>query len=201
MDAAKALEHVLVIPESHFHSIGFFRGFRSYSPNYFQSILDAKQFSFRSRNEVETDPSFKQLIPYLVLRWKDQLFHYTRGKSGTEKRLQALRSVGIGGHISQEDSSVEDAYRQGMLRELHEEIDLQTSFQEKALGFIYDDRTPVGSVHLGVVHLFDLLEPKVSPKETAISECGFTPLTELIQQKDHFETWSQFVFEELHRCE
>ena len=200
MSPEKAQEQVLVIPESHFHAVGVFQGFRSYSETYLQALLDPKQFSFRPRGEVETDPAFKQLIPYVVLQFQDQLFHYRRGKAGTETRLQSLRSVGIGGHINPEDGTMSEAYSCGMLRELQEEVDLRSPFRERILGAIYDDRTLVGSVHLGIVHLWQLDAPLASPRESAIAESGFAALEELEEQREQFETWSQFVFAELTRC-
>lgn len=191
-------ERVLVIPTAHFQSVGYFQGFRPFDEADRLALLDSRQFSFRPRSEVETDPSFKQLIPYVVLRSSEQLFHYRRGGSGTETRLSALRSIGIGGHISEEDGAGEgDPYRNGMLRELAEEIEIGCPYQERLLGFINDDRTPVGSVHLGVVHLFDLEQPAAEAREEAIAQAGFAPLTELIAQSGEFETWSQFVLSEL----
>src|SRR5829696_7761087 len=175
MDPAKAQERVLVIPAERFHVAGFFQGFQPYSEAYFKDLLEPAHFSFRPRGEVETDPNFKQLIPYIVLRCRAEVFHYTRGSTGAETRLQALRSVGIGGHISEDDvlDTAGDPYLAGMLRELHEELEIDTPFREQPLGFIYDDSNAVGQVHLGVVHLLELEEPLAWPRESAIDEAGF----------------------------
>ncbi len=154
-------EKVLVIPTERFRAAGYFHGMRTADDTYRAALLDASTFEFRPRYEVETDPSFKQLIPYIVLACGDQVFHYRRGSAGTEKRLEALRSVGIGGHISEADAAGgTDPYYTGMMRELTEEVELGCGFRERCIGFINDDRTPVGSVHLGVVHLFDLDAPR-----------------------------------------
>ena len=186
-------ERVLVIPTERFHAAGLFQGFRTASDDFHKAILDPAAFSFRPRSEVETDPGFKQLIPYIVLRCGGELFHYRRGAAGGEKRLAAKRSIGIGGHISEADAAGPgDLYRNGMQRELHEEIALDTPFTERLLGFINDDSSLVGSVHLGIVHLFELAEPRATPREVAIAEPGFAPLAELLMAKDEFETWSQF---------
>jgi predicted NUDIX family phosphoesterase len=189
-------EKVLVIPTANFHAAGYFHGLRAADAAYRAAILDAGAFSFRPRYEVETDPAFKQLIPYIVLRCGDQLFHYRRGASGTEKRLEALRSVGIGGHISEADAAGgTDPYHTGMMRELTEEVDIGCGFTERCVGFINDDRTPVGSVHLGVVHVFDLTAPTARSREDALADSGFAPLIDLKADWGAFETWSQFVLE------
>jgi predicted NUDIX family phosphoesterase len=191
-------ERVLVIPESHFKKIGVFTGFKRADDQYRADLINPAVCDFRPRSEVETDPSFKQLIPYIILQCDGQLFHYRRGKSGGEKRLEAKRSVGIGGHISEADASGEgNPYRNGMLRELTEEVLIDCPFCEVHYGFIYDPRTAVGEVHLGIVHLLELAEKKVSSKEAAVSETGFSSIEQLFDERAQFETWSQFVLEEL----
>jgi predicted NUDIX family phosphoesterase len=193
-------EKVLVIPAEHFRAAGYFHGLRPADDAYRAAVLDPAAFSFRARYEVETDPTFKQLIPYIVLMCGDDVFHYRRGASGTETRLQALRSVGIGGHISEEDAgSGEDVYHTGMMRELTEEVELGCGFRERCVGFINDDRTPVGSVHLGVVHVFELDAPLARAREAALADAGFAPKAELLRFAEQFETWSQFVLEFLAR--
>src|SRR5262249_13551422 len=116
---AKSDERVLVVPTAVFRQIGLFQGFRSRQSDYLAHLLDPANLSYRPRAEVENDPEFKQIIPYVVLRYVDQLFHYTRGKAASETRLQALRSVGVGGHISEVDHNLFDnAYHLGMHREI-----------------------------------------------------------------------------------
>jgi predicted NUDIX family phosphoesterase len=191
-------ERVLVIPTERFRAAGYFHGFRRADAAFSAAILDATAFEFRARSEVETDPEFKQLIPYVVLRCGELLFHYRRGSSGTETRLRALRSVGIGGHISEADAAGgADIYRTGMIREVTEEVMIERSWTDEVIGFINDDRTPVGSVHLGVVHIFELHRPDAESREDALADAGFAPLVELAARVDEFETWSQFVLAEL----
>ena len=84
-----------------------------------------------------------------------------------------------------------------MKREIDEEVFLETQFTERCVGLINDDLTDVGRVHLGVVHVFDLDEPKVRPREESIIETGFSTPDELIADRDSFETWSQICLEYL----
>jgi len=193
-------ERVLVIPTERFRTAGYFHGFRAADAAYRAAVLDPSEFQFRPRSEVETQPEFKQLIPYVVLKCGSELFHYRRGATGTEARLRSLRSVGIGGHISEEDArGGDDPYVTGMMRELTEEVQIGCDWKDSFLGFINDDRTPVGTVHLGVVHLIELANQDVRSREEALADAGFSPLTELTSRTDEFETWSQFVLTELSR--
>ncbi len=193
----KSDERVLVAPTALFHEIGVFHGFTPRVEEYLPRLLDPKNLSYRTRAEVETDPSFKQIIPYVVLRYSGRIFHYTRGKRATEIRLQALRSIGVGGHISADDATLFDSpYREAMFREVAEEVRLETDYTERCAGLINDDSTPVGQVHLGIVHVFELQQPKVERREQALTRAGFASVAELRAQREEFETWSQFLLDE-----
>jgi predicted NUDIX family phosphoesterase len=187
-------EHVLVVPAAVLDALAPFRGFSAAAAAHLPRLLDPAHLEFRPRSAVETDPSVKQLVPYVVFRCGDELFHYTRGAGGGEARLRALRSVGVGGHVSRADAGgAADPYRAGLLRELAEEVEVGAPYAERVLGLVYDPRMPVGEVHLGVVHEFRLERPAVRPREADLAEAGFAPLRELWEQRAAFETWSQFV--------
>jgi len=197
-------EHILVIPESVILEIGAIEGFESDVDRFLTPILGSDKLSFEPRGAMETDPSFKQLIPYVLLEWTDgngvtSLFTYTRGGGGGESRLHAKRSVGIGGHISREDSAEgADPYTTGMQRELAEEVSLKSGYNATREGLIYDPSNDVGKVHLGVVHRFVLEEPEVSSNESDLAEGGFVTIDDLRAQKDRLETWSQLAIDALY---
>jgi predicted NUDIX family phosphoesterase len=191
-------EQVLVVPARILHEAGLFQGFSRRTDHYLSRLLDPVNLSYRHRDQVEDDPTFKQIIPYVVLKWRDQLFNYVRGKRASETRLQTLRSLGVGGHINPDDTNLFDSpYRQAMLREVAEEVRLETEYEESCLGLINDDSTPVGQVHLGIVHVFELAAPKAQRREQGLTKAGFTGLAELRRARSEFESWSQFVLDEL----
>jgi predicted NUDIX family phosphoesterase len=188
-------EHVLVVPASALREAGLFHGFSDRVDHYLPRLLDGALLRYLPRDEAEEDPSFKQLIPYVVLRHNGKVLHYTRAGGG-ERRLHAKRSVGIGGHICSADGGVTaQAYRAGMLRELDEEVRIEGGYTERCIGLINDDRTPVGQVHLGIVHLLDLQSPQVESREAALLLGGFAAVAELRPQREAFETWSQFLLD------
>ncbi len=188
----QTVEHVLVVPTELFHEVGHFQGFQPRAEPYLQTLLDPAYTSYRPRDAVEEDPSFKQLIPYCIFRHDGKLFHYTRGKAQGEGRLHSKRSIGIGGHISSEDhTGCSAVYQEAMRREISEEVFLESDYTERCLGLINDDETEVGRVHLGIVHVFDLEAPKVRPREQSIMETGFAQPSELAREIERFETWSQ----------
>lgn len=192
------VEHVLVIPTPVFHQAGHFQGFSSDIDRYLNVILDPQHASYRPRSEMEQDPTFKQLIPYCIFRCQGDVFFYQRGTAQGESRLHAKRSIGVGGHVSTLDLHGENsAYLEGMRREIEEEIDLETGWVETCVGVINDDETEVGRVHLGIVHVFELDNPKVRPREKSMINAGFASPAELLDQLDEFESWSQICLKYL----
>jgi len=191
-------ERVLVIPTEIFHRLGHFQGFTRDVDRYLDDLFNSEHASYRPRHEVEEDPGFKQLIPYVIFCHRDDsgrqtVFQYTRGTGQGEGRLHRKRSVGIGGHISAIDAdtrSGKDPYEEGMRRELEEEVFMDTPYTAHLAGLINDDKSEVGRVHLGVVHRFDVERPAVRPREDEIIESGFRPVDEILADLSGFETWS-----------
>ena len=199
-------ERVLVVPTSVFHRLGYFQGFSAETGRYLHELLDERHTSYRPRAEMEQDPGFKQLIPYVIFRHldaagRDTVFQYTRGKGQGEGRLHSKRSVGVGGHISADDRSAvaghAAVYAEGLRRELEEEVIIDTPYAEHCVGLINDDETEVGRVHLGVVHLVDVTEPNVVPRESEIIDAGFRPVDDLLANLSGFESWSQICLRAL----
>lgn len=193
-----AIEQVLVIPTSVFHDVGHFQGFCGETEKYLDVILDPKHASYRPRDVMEEDPSFKQLIPYCIFRCNGEVFQYQRGTSQGEARLHAKRSVGVGGHVSTLDLNGEGcAYSEGMKREIEEEVYLEADWTEQCVGLINDDESEVGKVHLGVVHVFDLQTPELKPREASMIDSGFRSPSEILKNLDDYETWSQICLKAL----
>jgi predicted NUDIX family phosphoesterase len=191
-------ERVLVVPTAVFRQLGYFQGFTRDVERYLDELFLPEHVSYRPRHEVEEDPGFKQLIPYMLFCHRDEtgrqtVFQYTRGTGQGEGRLHRKRSVGIGGHISTIDAAASangNPYDEGMRRELEEEVIVDTPYTARCVGLINDDQTPVGQVHLGVVHRFDVERPAVRPREHEIIESGFRPVDEILADLSGFETWS-----------
>jgi predicted NUDIX family phosphoesterase len=197
-------EQVLVVPTELFHELGHFQGFSADVDRYLGELLSPRNTSYRPRSEMEADPSFKQLIPYVIFTTRAAgggllVFQYTRGKGQGEARLHSKRSVGVGGHISIDDRTCDDMvpYAEGMRRELEEEVAIDCPYTQRCVGLINDDETPVGRVHLGVVHLVELERPSIKPREAELVDCGFAPVTELLADLSRFETWSQYCLKAL----
>lgn len=185
---------ILVVPGSAFDRLGRFQGFSPEADRYLEALLVPEVAEFRPRAEMELDPSFKQIIPYVVFRCADSVFCYTRGGSQAETRLHRLRSLGVGGHVDEADAdgrATLDAYETALRRELDEEVEVASPGRLRRIGLINDDSTPVGQVHLGVAYVYELERPEVRPREDGLAESGFVRLSEVEHQRERFETWSR----------
>ena len=192
--SSKYDERVLVVPSAELDRLGRFQGFSPEVDRYLNGLLVPELIQFLPRSKVEEDPSWKQIIPYVVFRCRDSAFCYTRGKTQGEARLHRLRSLGVGGHVSEEDAEGRkslEAYESAMRREINEEVEIKSPGRVDRVGLINDDSTPVGQVHLGVVHVFDLEHPHVVPREEGLADAEFLALSKVWDLRNEFETWSQ----------
>jgi predicted NUDIX family phosphoesterase len=188
-------ENVLVVRRSLFDQLGSFHGLNFAPQPYLDAILARGNNHFLARALAETDPTHKQIIPYALLACGERVLHYVRGKKAGEQRLVAKGSIGIGGHMNDEDESLfawdEQAYRAGVEREVREEVQIETPFEDRIVALLNDDRTEVGRVHLGIVHVFRLQEAKVQKREAMITNLAFLTKSELLERRETLETWSQ----------
>jgi predicted NUDIX family phosphoesterase len=195
------MEHVLVITRALLDQLGSFQGFQSEVNRYLEAMLAPGANFFMERPAAELDPTHKQLIPYSIFHHEGRYLCYTRGGKSGEKRLVSKRSVGIGGHINPVDQSHdglgETMYFNSIEREITEELVIGGTHTQTVIGLINDDSSEVGSVHLGVVHRFELSSAEVSSNEDAIQDLQFFTLTELKAKHDELEAWSQIIVNHL----
>src|SRR5262249_61314811 len=92
-------ENVLVVRRELFDELGSFQGLNFESGKYLKAILSRGSNFFIPRSEAETNPAYKQIIPYALIAFEKTVLHYVRGKKAVEQRLVAKGSIGIGGHI------------------------------------------------------------------------------------------------------
>jgi predicted NUDIX family phosphoesterase len=198
---AVADENVLVFPRSLFERLGSFQGFNPEVNRYLQAILDIKNNSFMPRAEAETNPNFKQIIPYVVITDGKRVLHYVRGKKAGEQRLVAKGSIGIGGHINDEDHSLFtvglQAFQEAVKREVCEELAVQGAFDARPVGLINDDSTEVGRVHFGIVHVLFRTSEQVKKNEQVITQLEFLPFEELAARREQMESWSQLCLDNI----
>ena len=198
-------EQILVVPANLFRAIGYFEGFSPDVPVY-NMLLD--EAVFKPRLLMETDDSYKQLIPYTTIMTEKEpnrplFLSYQRGSELAEERLHGKRSIGFGGHINPEDTAEGDDYTLGgygaaVMRELHEEVKLPERLKAPPAlaGIINEDATEVGRVHLGLFHIVFIgggFEPE--PNEAGMCDFRWQTLEQLQANLMEYEKWSRILIE------
>ncbi len=199
-------ENVLVIRRGLFDQLGSFQGLNFEPQKYLDAFLSRGNNFFLPRPEAEINSAYKQIIPYALIAFENKVAYYVRGKKAGEQRLVAKGSIGIGGHMNRRcrqnccsHSTDEAAYRAGVEREVNEEIKIDSPFEDRIVALLNDDTTEVGRVHLGIVHVFKLAEPKIEKREAMITGLTFLPKEELLARRETMESWSQICLDSLDR--
>jgi predicted NUDIX family phosphoesterase len=193
-------EYVMAFETKLLEHIGIFQGLSFELDKYLDIVLNPKNHTFIKRKDAESNPDFKQLIPYALLQCEGSIFVYRRGKLLAEKRLLGNYSLGIGGHISVTDPGLfGSSYDDGLKREINEEVAIESPYTQRVVALLNDDSNDVGKVHFGVVHILTLEKPLVKPREKSINETKFLSINELQKDAEKFENWSKICIENIQR--
>ncbi|MBW3010883.1 NUDIX domain-containing protein [Candidatus Woesearchaeota archaeon] len=180
-----------------------FEGFRPADDfDYERRIL--RDYRFIRRGDAETDPSYKQPIPYMLIihQGTKQIFSYQRSaKEHDEERLRGKWSWGIGGHVEAEGDWVANPLQSNMLRELQEEVLIpeEASVKTRILGYINYESDEVSQVHFGLLYVVQVNTDQIKPKDKEIDKttAQFRTVEELEKicgsRKHIVEAWSQIA--------
>ncbi len=171
-----------------------FQGF-SKNNHFFDIIINEGEFL--DRTMLEKNPEFKQPIPYIVFIKEKKAFCYKRSGKGGEKRLYDKYSIGFGGHVEvfDKDKNNKETIMNALKRETEEEIlKIPKIFHPELLGFINDDSTPVGRVHIGLLYVVEL-EEDIEPHPDEAGNGMFMNFQELDMIRDKMETWSAIALD------
>jgi predicted NUDIX family phosphoesterase len=185
-------ELVLVVPRGSLMGDPGWHGVTTDGVDGFEAIV-ARDGEFRPREEVEVDRSWKQVIPYLVLRDGPRYFLMRRTQAGGDARLHDRWTIGVGGHLNPGDGDLAG----GLRREWREEVHADFEPEFGLIGLLNDDSTDVGSVHVGAVYAADAAGRAVTIRETDKLTGAFADPADVAVVVDRMESWSALVFEHL----
>ncbi|OIO45458.1 hypothetical protein COU05_01880 [bacterium (Candidatus Gribaldobacteria) CG10_big_fil_rev_8_21_14_0_10_37_21] len=187
-------EEILVIKRDIIFKDTIWQGLKTDNLEHFLDIIK-NNFEFKRRGDVENDPSFQQIIPYILFNFENKYFLYKYLEKAGEQRLINDYMLGVAGHINPVDNKQENTIEAGMMREWEEEVDFQGNLLEKKLiGILNDDSRPVEAVHLGLVYLFkgDSAKIVVKEKETIKGEMMTLPEIALCMEKSG--GWAPIIY-------
>lgn len=160
---------------------------------------------FRPRNILEEDSSYKQIIPYAVICYGNEVYMFRRLNKQTEARLHNKCSLGVGGHMNPYGDKIDIDYLHHELeREMHEEVKLGEGCEiidMKPVGFINDDLSEVGKVHLGVLYHITVSNNHIEINETEKMTGEWVAISDLTKYYSNMETWSQLYCKLIGVCE
>jgi predicted NUDIX family phosphoesterase len=183
-------ELVYVVPRDRILRDGAWHGVRTAQTDEFLAVVAAAG-RFEPRAAMEADPSFKQIIPYLVLRDSERYFLMRRTRAGGDARLHDAWSIGVGGHVNPGDRDLAG----GLLREWSEELVADFVPEFRLVGLLNDDTTDVGRVHLGAVYVAEAAGRAVAIRETDKLSGAFATPAQVAEVAERLETWSRLAFE------
>jgi len=190
-------EKVLVMVRDVIFKNEHWQGLKTKNLDYYLNLIK-NNFQFKLRSEVENDPSWQQIIPYIVFNFQDKYFLYHYLEKAGEERLKNDYILGIGGHINPTDiEGNEDILESGMMREWNEEIEYKGNLIEKKLiGILNDEKRPVEAVHLGLVYLFKGDSSEISVREKDVLEGKLIERKELGKYVENTGGWAPIVYKE-----
>jgi predicted NUDIX family phosphoesterase len=184
------VERVFVVPRAALPDACGWYGLRTTGLDAFVESAE-RDGGYQPRPAMEQDPSFKQIIPYLVLRDGSRYFLMQRTNAGGDPRLHGHYSIGVGGHLNPGDGGLLG----GLRREWQEELVAEFVPPFELVALLNDDTTQVGAVHLGAVYLADAAGRTVAIRETDKLAGGFVEPHAVGAVRDRLETWSALVFD------
>ena len=178
-------------------------------PGYFQIGLDRVRISELARpmqrRAAEEDFSVVQLVSVFVVHYNGTFLTHMRSARLPEQRLHGEYSMMLGGHLGIEDFAqltldlfAEDSLSDCsyILRELSEELVLNTDPIVEPKGFLYDTSREVSKQHLGLVYFVDLKEKKFQIGERGfLMNATFEDLSSIRARSHQFENWSLILLE------
>lgn len=202
----KNQELIMTVPAHQLFELDYFQGFRRMSEIDYESRI-RQNATFIKRREAETNPRFKQLIPYAIIYNPStkKIFAYQRAvdpKNYQEARLRGKWSIGVGGHIRITDKSGNPILL-CLDRELREEIQIKNVISRELKGYLNYDTDEVGTVHFGLVYIIETNEEEIRPKDNELLEGRMMAVEKikLIRADSSYltETWTQIVLDNLEK--
>jgi predicted NUDIX family phosphoesterase len=164
--------------------------------------------SIMRRGDAERTTSVTQLVAYYVVLNGARILTHRRTRRQPEKRLTAIRAIGLSGHMTTSDLqtlATRDLFHQGAVsgyanRELAEEIAVRVSSSEpiSLQCFVWEPSDDFGKQHLGLVYVvpaegeFKVLEPGL------IANAAFEAMPDIRASLEEFTSWSRLLLESPH---
>ena len=170
--------------------------------------LDSEKtrFKWMNRSDAEKDFHHKQLVVYVIIRYKNEVIRFSRSEETSLRDNLGKYSIGVGGHVDIKDQDMfhkgTNAFARACLqcvkREVLEETGINIDENQKdltAIGFLNDDSVQQGLQHVALVLSLELSYREVYQTEKQIVEPHFVPMEKLADDFNDYEYWSQLCIQ------
>ena len=190
-------EQILVVESEVLFKDGKWMGLKTDNLDYYVELIK-KNAQFKRRGDMENNPSYQQIIPYILFSFGEKFFAYKYLSNAGEQRLvNNDYQLGVGGHNNPGDEGEGDILEGGMMREWNEEVEFKGNFlSRKLVGIVNDESRDVEKVHLGLVYHFVGDSPEINVRETDKMEGRLIDLSELGEDKLSHSNWMRIVYNE-----
>jgi len=151
--------------------------------------------SYLRRSIAENSRIFKQVIPYVIVTYKDKYLLFQRKEGQAEQRLHNKFSLGVGGHINPPEKRVSDVIMHGLYKEFNEELKLDGHSKPQLMGIINDDTIEVGKYHIGFLFKCQADSLNFILPEQEKMRADWADKSQLASHYNEMETWSQLYFD------
>jgi predicted NUDIX family phosphoesterase len=192
-------EKVVAFPSRLLWEFGYFQGMTWDLEKYYPLVGDRRLQHRVEKSAAERDPTFKQIVSYVMLIHGTRVFTYRLGEGVPSSGTHA---VGVGGHVSDVDDgdASRPSYSEAARREIDEEVDIgQGVAQPRLVGFVNDDSDHIGRCHFAALHVLRLDRPYVGVRDATILEPRFCGAAHLRQRVHRFQNWSRICIAHLER--
>lgn len=163
----------------------------SYMPKFDYKIYNNKGV-YVQRTLAENSNQFLQIIPYVICKKDDKYLAYKRLRQSGEKRLHGYYSLGIGGHINENDGYI-NPIENGLKREWEEEVTADIKYM-KFIGVIKNVCSNL-SDHVGFIFFCEVENAKIKEIDK-YSEVWMTK-AQLYNNILLFEDWAKYIIDQI----
>ena len=158
---------------------------------YIATALETIDGVWKERSELENDPTYRQIIPYVIVSNTAREFVVMRRCKGQgEERLLGKHYMGAGGHVEYGHSLQYTA-----ILEVTQELGLPLSHLEP-VGMFFSDKTELDKVHVCFLYVAMTQYRVFTSPEGPLHEAQWVKREGLSKFYPTMEGWSQFAVDQ-----
>jgi len=198
-EAIKEAEIIAGVPTRILFADGYWTGFKKASQAELLDLMNS-HMEYRPRSLCELDQSFKQIIPYFLVKNTEGKYLFSKRKnSGGDSRAHNFALIGFGGHLRKTDVEGREM-NEWLKREFEEEISAERINGVDFAGIVNydgDELDGINKYHFGLIFVVSI-DGQADVLETDKFEKGQMLTVEELQRKNDasLETWSKIILDE-----